>query len=555
MKFRILVSSLIILLVYGCSTTQQTLQKALSLPVPVDTVNFATLEQPPENWYRLDEERTQFRGISAKLAYATLLNDQEPKQKVIVAVIDGGVDINHEDLNDNIWTNKDEIPDNGKDDDNNGYVDDIHGWNFIGGPKGKNVGNDTFELTRIYSRLHDKFENADTAAFNSEERQGYKYYLDIKGDYRYQIEKYAGLYKNILNLERSIQQADKVLREQYHGDYSYEDLKNLETATRKLAFAKNVMSYAMENEIDSALIAEQKKQIYEFAKYGYNPNFNPRHIVGDDYADKTELFYGNNDVAGPDPMHGTHVAGIIAAERNNGIGMNGIANNVLIMAIRVVPNGDERDKDVANGIRYAVNNGADIINMSFGKSYSPHKWIVDKAIKYADEHGVLMVHASGNSSENIDVKPNYPTDQLSKAEDSPSIDLWLEVGATGWKPGKGFVADFSNYGNQDVDVFAPGESIYSTVPNGEYKRLQGTSMAAPVVSGVAALLMSYYPDLSAAQIKEIIMKSAVEYPNLRITVPHKADMEATTAPFSDLSVSDGVVNVYEAVKLAEKMTK
>lgn len=554
MKIRVLVSSLVVLFVYGCSTPQQAVKStARPLPEPVDSVNFAKLDQPPKNWYRLDEERTQFRGISAKLAYATLLSDQEPKQTVIVAVIDAGVDIHHEDLDDVIWTNKDEIPDNGKDDDHNGYVDDVHGWNFIGGPDGKNVDNDTFELTRIYARLHDRFKNADTTTFNAEEWKKYRYYLEIKSDYRHQIEKYLRRYHNILNLERKMHQADKILTEQFRGDYTYQDLKNLEATTPKLARAKNIMSYIMEHEIDSALIAKVKKNIYEYAKYGYNPNFNPRHIVGDNYADKTERYYGNNDVIGPNPMHGTHVAGIIAAERNNGIGIKGIANSVLIMPIRVVPNGDERDKDVASGIFYAVNNGADIINMSFGKSYSPDKWIVDKAVKYASRHGVLMIHAAGNDGVNIDKKPNYPTDQLTKEEDSRAVDLWITVGASGWKPNN-LVADFSNYGNSDVDIFAPGVAIYSTVPNGEYKRLQGTSMAAPVVSGVAALLMSYYPDLTAAQIKKVIMQSAVEYPNMTVTVPHKRNEKAKTVSFSKLSVSDGVVNVVEAVQLAEQIS-
>lgn len=553
MKFKVLLSSLVVLFIYGCSTTQQVTEPKLT--VSADTVNLDSLQKPPKNWYRLDWERTKFRGISSYLTYHTLLNDQEPKQQVIVAVIDGGVDIDHEDLKKNIWTNKDEVPDNGKDDDDNGYVDDVHGWNFIGGPDGKNIDNDTFELTRIYSRLHDKFANADTTTFTDKEWKKYHYYQEIIDDYRYQIEKWVSRYHNISSLQQSMQKADKILTRYFNGPYTYEDVETLHATEQKLAFAKNVMSYIMKNDIDSTMIAEQKKHIYEFAKYGYNPNFNPRPIVGDDYSDKTEQHYGNNDVAGPDPKHGTHVAGIIAAVRNNGIGMNGVANNALIMPVRAVPNGDERDKDVANAIFYAVNNGADIISMSFGKSYSPNKWIVDKAVKYADKHGVLMIHASGNSSENIDKKPNYPTDQLTKQEDSQAVSLWIEVGASSWKAVPNMVAPFSNYGNSDVDVFAPGASIYSTVPNDKYERLQGTSMATPVVSGIAALLMSYYPDTTPAQIKKIIIKSAVDYPTTKVVPPHKDSEDPALVPFKQLSVSNGIVNVYKAVKLAEKMSE
>ena len=315
------------------------------------------------------------------------------------------------------------------------------------------------------------------------------------------------------------------------------------------------MLYVMENDIDSTLIAKQKKQIYEFAKYGYNPDFNPRNIVGDDYEDKSERYYGNNDVAGPDPSHGTHVAGIIGAERNNGIGVDGVADNVRIMAIRAVPNGDERDKDVANAIRYAVDNGADIINMSFGKSYSPYKEVVDKAVAHADKNKVLMVHGAGNSAQNVDTTANYPTDKYNSAVSDSAATHWLSVGATSWNPNQEFVANFSNYGNKTVDLFAPGVDIYSTMPDDEYKFQEGTSMASPVVAGTAALLMAYYPDLTTEQIRQIILDNTKKYPNQQVTVPHEGNPQnAQKAPFAKLSVSDGVVNVYKALQAAAQMS-
>lgn len=551
MKSRVLFFLSVILFFYGCTSSQKIMRPTPTQPA--DSVDFSSLLEPPEDWHLMDEEFTQFRGISGDLAYEYVLNERSPERKVVVAVIDGGVDISHEDLRENIWVNEDETPGNGKDDDNNGYVDDVHGWNFIGGPDGKNVDHDTFELTRIYARLHPEYGNADTTVLNERKLEEYRYFKEILGAYRYEIEKLLNQYDNIESLEQNMVRADNILKQHFEGTYDYEDIQNMQPQDQQTYFAKNVMNYVMENDIDSTLIADQKEQIYNFAKYGYNPDFSPRHIVGDDYEDKSEQHYGNNDIAGPDPTHGTHVAGIIGAIRDNSVGIDGIADHILLMPVRAVPNGDERDKDVANAIRYAVDNGADIINMSFGKSYSPHKEVVDRAIRYADENGVLMVHAAGNSSENSDEDASYPTDILDRNGNTETAELWLTVGASSWKPNEEFVGEFSNFGDQTVDLFAPGVDIYSTMPENKYERQQGTSMAAPVVSGVAALLMAYYPNLSAAQIRDAILQSVTTYPDQMVTVPRKANAEPKTVSFSELSVSDGVVNVFRALQVAEEM--
>ena len=548
---------------YSCTTTQQTVSDnqvtdKYEQEAAPSSVNFETMLEPPEGWHHWDEEITRFRGISSDRAYHELLADKSPQKKIIVAVIDGGVDTDHEDLNDVIWTNKDEVPGNGKDDDNNGYVDDVHGWNFIGGADGENVNHDTFELTRLYRKLKEKYgQKMKSASFTDKEREEYLYYREIKSDYEDKIQELSQQYKNIQSIEQSKAQAENILNEHFaDSSYTYKDLQNLQPSSQDLNFAKNVMLYVMENDIDSTLIADQKKQIYEFAKYGYNPDFNPRDIVGDDYEDKSERYYGNNDVAGPDPSHGTHVAGIIGAERNNGIGVNGVASNVRIMAIRAVPNGDERDKDVANAIRYAVDNGANIINMSFGKSYSPYKEVVDKAVAHANKNNVLMVHGAGNSAQNTDTTANYPTDKYSSVISDSTATLWLSVGATSWKPNQEFVANFSNYGDQTVDLFAPGVDIYSTMPENKYKFQEGTSMASPVVAGTAALIMAYYPELTANQVRRIILENTTQYPNQQVIVPSEGNpQEANQVPFPELSVSDGVVNVYKTLQAAEQMSK
>jgi subtilisin family serine protease len=264
--------------------------------------------------------------------------------------------------------------------------------------------------------------------------------------------------------------------------------------------------------------------------------------VGDNPADLSERVYGSADVMGPDATHGTHVAGIIAAARGNGVGVDGIAPRVQIMAVRVVPDGDEHDKDVANGIRYAVDNGAQIINMSFGKAFSPHKSAVDEAVKYAESKGVLLIHAAGNDGEDLGENPSFPTRAY---EGGGSAANWIEVGASSWKVDS-LATTFSNYGRGQVDLFAPGLDILSTVPGGGFERQDGTSMAAPVVTGVAALLMAYFPDLKAADVKRILLASVSPFGDRNVARPGNGP----AVRFGELSATGGVVNAFSAIRMA-----
>jgi subtilisin family serine protease len=303
---------------------------------------------------------------------------------------------------------------------------------------------------------------------------------------------------------------------------------------------------------EAGITARDLEKALEYAErrlqYGLNPEFDPRPIVGDNYDDVTERFYGNADVIGPDADHGTHVAGIVAAERGNRIGIEGIAPTARIMAIRAVPNGDERDKDVANAIRYAVDNGAHIINMSFGKAYSPQKGAVDEAVRYAEERGVLLVHAAGNEATELALRANFPSRVYL---DGGSAANWIEVGASSWRPGDALVAPFSNFDREQVDVFAPGVDILSTIPGNEYEPNSGTSMAAPVVSGLAALLMAYFPDLTATDVRRVILESAVLYGDERVVAPGGSGRVL----FRDLSATGGVVNAYTAVQMAQRLAQ
>ncbi len=499
-------------------------------------------QQAPDNWFNLDPASNAVQGISTEKTYHLLKGKKS--QKVLVAVIDSGIDTDHEDLEGKIWNNEDEIPGNGKDDDNNGYVDDVHGWNFIGGKDGTHVDHDTYELTREYVRLTNKYEGQDLEKLPKKERT---YFEEIKAKFEKQRDDFEQQHAGFMYFFKGYQRSSKLL-EAYLDveEVTAGDLETIDSQDEVVMTAKALMEFAQQNNYTAETFQEGLEYFENGMEYGYNTEFDPRTIVGDNYEDTNERFYGNNDVKGPDPRHGTHVAGIIAANRENNLGVKGIADNVEIMVLRAVPDGDERDKDVANAIYYAVDNGAKIINMSFGKSYSPQKEAVDKAVRYAEEKGVLLVHAAGNSSEDIDEEDNFPTRDFLDSRKHASN--WIEVGATSWKNNEEIVAEFSNYGKKSVDVFAPGVDLYSTTPNSTYESLSGTSMAAPVTTGIAALLMAYYPDLTAKQVKDIILESAVKHDDIKVNCPGK---KGKLVSFNNLSTTGAIVNALEAVKLAE----
>ena len=513
----------------------------------------------PENWFTLDPKTDNVNGTGGDQALKDLKSKGKKGQTVIVAVLDSGVDVEHEDLKDIMWTNPGEIAGNGKDDDGNGYVDDIHGWNFLGGKDG-NVHHETLELTHEYIRLSKRFKGTDPKNLHGPAAEEYKYYQGVKSAFE---EQYAEAKADLDAIDAQLAKVDeafeKVGKAIGKKDFTAEDLTKVNPGSNTelkdaVAYLQRVMSQGIASRSDWD---EQKKEIRNQvggkAEYNLNPEYNPRTVVGDNPDDLSNRFYGNNDYEGPDAFHGTHVSGIIAAVRNNGKGINGIADNVRIMTVRCVPDGDERDKDVANAIYYAVDNGASIINMSFGKGYSPHKSYVDAAVRYALEHDVLLVHAAGNSADDNDTEPNFPNDKYAapmkaglfkKEKFAPN---WLEIGALSWKTGDTRVAGFSNYGKKNVDLFSPGVALYSTVPNNEYKKADGTSMAAPAAAGVAAIIRSYYPELSAKQVKDIMVKSVVKQDG-EVYKPGSTDK----VQFSELCVSGGSISATNAVELADK---
>ena len=524
-------------------------------------LGFGTMhaQKGPKNWFNLDLEKDGINGMSSERSYAELLKGKTPKT-VVVAVIDGGVDPMHEDLKGVMWHNPGEIPGNGIDDDHNGYVDDVYGWNFIGGKDGKNVGPDQLEITRLYVMYDKKFKNVNPSSSKKAKKE-YDKYLELK-DIVFEKQKKAkeGLEQMKSTKERLGNALDALAKALDGAPLTEENLAKIDAGgDPNLGMGISIAQRALAE--GSTSVQEIKDDIFEQiqggidyytsqSKYHYNPDFDGRSVVGDNYNDVTEKYYGNNDIKGPDAFHGTHVSGIIAADRTNNLGIKGVANNVKIMGVRVVPDGDERDKDVANGIRYAVDNGAQIINMSFGKSYAWNKDVVDKAVKYAKKHGVLLVHAAGNDASNNDLGGNFPNDNYRKhgflGLGAKTCPTWMEIGALSYKKGADAVASFSNYGKKNVDIFAPGVAIYSTTPDGGYGDASGTSMASPSAAGAAALLLSYYPDLSAKQLKEIIEASGPKQ-NYSVKQPGSEEL----VPFSSLCKTGATVNVYKALKMAE----
>ena len=502
------------------------------------------------NWHNLDYTQDGVRGMSVERAYEELLKNRKSKT-VVVAVIDSGIDILHEDLAEVIWKNPREIPNNGIDDDKNGFIDDIHGWDFIGSKDGRDINQEQLESTRLLVMYKKKFGENPSKRLIKKYKSEYtllksldKEIKEKKDEAMKFLPMYQDLYNNFVNASLTLSQKLGT------KDLTTELVEGMNDAEidREVRQAKQFWLRLSSMGATEADLRDGVKYFEEQVNYAYNFDFSPREIIGDNPSKLEYGGYGNNEVIGPDAMHGTHVAGIIGAVRNNEKGINGVADNVQIMVIRCVPNGDERDKDVANAIRYAADNGASIINMSFGKRFSPEKSWVDEAVKYAESKGVLFIAAAGNDNTDIDKVVHYPT---KKYADKGEASQWITVGALNFEEGAQMPAEFSNYGKQGVDVFAPGVAIYSTVPGSKYEEKQGTSMAAPAVTGVAALLKSYFPELTSKEIKSIILNSVTSLADVQVNKPGTNQ----TVDFGQLSITGGVVNAYNAVKMALQQSK
>ena len=539
-KFRLPVfcASLCGVIIMSLGTMAQTMP-----PLPPD---------PPKNWHTLDLKTDGYFGISLNEAYDFVKNKKS--KPVLVAIIDSGVDTLQKDLQGVLWVNPKEKPANGKDDDHNGYIDDMHGWNFLGGKNGKADLHETSEEIRYYYKLKDKYANATAAAPGNE--KAYAYWVKVKGSRDSTLKK-STAELNELQPEMSVLMVTngyikKALNLGPNGTFTAKDLDNIHTANDTLTQSKYVWSLVLQQEGTTSTNVSALKDMSEYIEKLTNdisPNLTERkETVGDDPDVNDGKPYGNNILKYNDASHGTGVAGLIGAKRGNNYGIDGVADNVHIMVLKAVNGGDEYDKDIANAIHYAVDNGAKVINMSFGKRLSPHKDWVDEAFKYAASKDVLLVQASGNDNLNVDSVPQYPNDTFLDGS-STDADNVVNVGASGPLEDTTLASNFSNYGAKGVDVFAPGVRVTSIDTDAEFNTADGTSFASPVVTGIAALLLEYYPKLSSAQLKQVIMESATPLKGTMVYKPGSKQL----VDFTTLSKSGGIVNAYKALEIASKM--
>jgi len=487
---------------------------------------------PKPNWYNLDLTDDHMFGISMDKAYRELMASKFPSP-VIVAVIDGGLDISHQDLNKVTWVNKGEIPGNGKDDDKNGYADDVYGWNFLGSEK-ESFEFDNDLIVKEIRRYNIRFGGKDSTAISKKNLVDYRAYISKKHELSTSLKK---INENLDNTNRFLNDLNEVLKKIGKTQPKLDDFTSFTPTNESEKKLQRFMIQVLKSNPDfDAYMVQTKSQFERYQvdlNYHLNLNYDVRAHYKKEYRAAKDKFYGNGNIAGTvPPAHGTHVAGIIAAERGNNIGIDGIANAVLLMPIRAIPDGYSDDRDQANAIRYAADNGAKIINMSFGLSVALNRKLVVEAVKYALKKDILFIQAAGNGGENLDLKSGYPN--RTNPKDKLFVNNFIKVGASGFNDGADLVVPFSNYGKQSVDVFAPGLAINSTIPGNKYEQHSGTSMAAPVVAGLAAVIREYYPKLKAWQVKEIIVKTVSKRESLQ-----------------KLCISGGVVNAYAALKLAQ----
>jgi cell wall-associated protease len=559
--------SVIIVLVFGSCKSMKSVVKLPNFDAVMTTPakKGVLSEEEMKIWSHLDILTDSIAGMSLDKAYDFLKGKKGVQ--VIVAIADSGVDIEHVDLKEVLWVNTDEIAGNIKDDDNNGYVDDVYGWNFLGNKEGEIVNTDQLEITRIVKKGRERFGDKKVSKIAENDKEAYQQYLKVENEFlatisekEYEIQE---MNQTLENLKQVQENFDAVKQFSQEDTLTLAVLERLESPSLSLLMQVKKVANILKQGMNESDLKEYTQQIIAYkddiekAIKGYNLEMNFRQSLGDDLYNINDKFYGNNNVIGSKDLekHGTHVAGIVAASRNNKKGAVGVANNVKIMTVRVVPDGDEHDKDVALGIRYAVDNGAKIINTSFGKRFSPNKeWVFD-ALKYAASKDVLIVNAAGNDGKNMDVRKSYPTD--SKDLTTEFTDNVITVGANSLHFNENLPAIFSNYGKINVDIFAPGVDVYATIPKDKYEHLSGTSMAAPSTSGVAALIRSYHPSLSAKKVKYILMNSGVKVtfdvikPGSKTAENQKGELIS----FSELSVSGSIVNAYNALLLADFLTK
>lgn len=519
-------------------------------------------------WYLKDPATDSIYGISLPKAYQFLQEKKRKSVPVIVAVLDSGVDTTHEDLKKNLWHNPGEIPGNGIDDDHNGYIDDVYGWNFLGGKDGKNLTKASSEKSRFYYQYKNTFElpTLDTQLLSAKDKNTYYWWKKAADEMKGDPDEESQI-RMLSMASRTLQKYDQIIRAEMKKDtFSVDNLEKFIPTSKpgkdaKLGYLTFIRLFEVDDDYtNQKLLFELNNELDKMRIDSANRHTPPTDyralFIKDDYFNLSDSLYGNPDVMsdGESAMHGTQVAGLIGAERGNGVGLDGIADNVKLMILRMVPNGDEYDKDIALAIRYAVNNGAKVINMSFGKSHSPEKNWIDSAVKYAEDRDVLIVHSAGNESVSLDEKPKFPNPWLGAW--NRYANNYLTIGASSdLHITDCLTADFSNYSANLVDFFAPGVKIFSTQSGGNvYGKSDGTSFSGPIVAGIAALIRSYYPSLSSTEIVQLLQKTVTIPKESKTCIP-AINKDKTLTAWKSMSKTGGIVNAYQAIKAADEINQ
>lgn len=521
------------------------------------SINLSAQDSKPENfkkhinWWMKEKNDSLASSDILKLFNRLSPRLKTTKQKVVIAVLDADVDIYHKRFKDFLWLNKYETAKDSLDNDNNGYIDDLHGWNFLGTKKdGSSLEFTLIEETRILR----KFSKEEITQLYKEGSILFSYdsvkksYDNIKKSLIEKISPYkaaeAGYVFCMDTLRKTFQ----------HKKLNLEIINTLQSKdTIVMQPCINYVKQMYEDDYPFDEFTEYLNYNRKALKTCLNLNYDNRVLVGDDIYDICDSQYGSPifSTITPKMEHGTEVSGVIINALTSIQDNYKISLPIKIMPSCITGNGDPTDKDTALAIRYAVDNGAKVINLSQTKSFSINKKFVDKALKYAEKKDVLIVKSAGNEGLNLDEVLRFPNDNNKKGEEF--IDNMIVVsGSTKFTNKNIFDSDY-NYGKKNVDVFAPGIDISTFSPSNNYTESSGTSYSAPIVATIAALLRSYFPNLSAKQVKQILMDSGTSY---NVNIPFKQkDGSEKMIPFSELSKSGKVVNAYNAFIMAEKIAR
>lgn len=541
--------------------------------------NQARKKQSDLDWYNCSFGEDGVYGAEVNKAYE-FLKGKKVKKRPVVALIGTGLDVEHEDLKQAIWVNPGEQAD-GKDRDKNGFIDDINGWNFLGGKNGQVMERLIQEGDREFLRLKDKY--ADYITSNGEffkiidgkrvkvsapeNLSEYSYYKNvvmpesqlarIYGGWNmaYVIAEYGQKFKEDL---RAKFPGQRITLQEFQTCYdpnapqdTLSDVTFTLIATAFQLYKTDDLDFVYKTFVETG-VARGKESYEEALKaYGYDGR---KDIVGDDYLNINDNKYGNNVLLTSDAGLGTMQGGIIGGKRGNGLGNDGIMDEAEIMALRVTASGGEPYiKDMVLAIRYAADHGVDIIVLPQQNTLYPDgqkEWMIE-ALRYAESKGILVIVPAWELSQDLAKQTFYPNRRMTGDKELTN----LMVISSSDKEGNPSLN--ANYGAKELDLFAPGINIYSAYTGDTYQIGSGVGLASASVAGVAALIKAYYPHLTGSQIRDILLESVTSRKGVEVEKGIEVDGKQTQDLFlfDDLCLSGGILNAYQAIMAADKLGK